>query len=249
MPLGDDGNITIRNAVGSVHAIVDVLGWIPTGPATTRSTRPVCGGHPPRRPAGRRRRWSRWMPTRCPVPAGGVEALVFNLTALNATTGTWLTVYPAARGAHRLQRQPRVGAVSANLRDRQGQCRREVAIRNANGSGGCAGGRGRLAAQRRAGHRGHGHGHGGRRRHRARRAGQRHRRRRSPAADRDGGSAGQRHGGDHGWRHRRHVQADADYCSNSAGWLAGHVHLPPVWRGVPPRSRSRWTVRTTRRSP
>ena len=35
VPVGADGKVDLRNALGSVHLIVDVQGWIPTSDAFT----------------------------------------------------------------------------------------------------------------------------------------------------------------------------------------------------------------------
>ena len=135
VPLGDDGSITIRNAVGTVHAIVDVLGWVPEGPRYNPIEPVRVVDTRPGDPLGAGEVVTVDADTVPGVPAGGVGALVFNLTALNATTGTWLTVYPGGEGVPiGSNANPRVGAVSANLVIAKVNADGEVAIRNANGS-------------------------------------------------------------------------------------------------------------------
>ena len=91
------GHISIRNAFGSAHVIVDVMGWFssdfqPIQPARVH-------GHPPRPmrarsfPPERSARWP-W-----PVPAvyrrTGVSAVALNLTVTEPASAGYLTVWPA----------------------------------------------------------------------------------------------------------------------------------------------------------
>ena len=115
-PMGADGKIAVRNDSGSVDVIVDVLGWFAIGAgytpvtparvADTRATTPLTadssrifqltgvGG----------------------IPTAGVGSVVFNLTAVNHTASTYLTVYP--NGSPRplsSSLNPHPGVVAPNL--------------------------------------------------------------------------------------------------------------------------------------
>ncbi len=125
--VGVDGKISIFNSVGSVDVIVDVMGWFSTGlgyplvePARLLDTRPgsstidgvaVGGG---RVFAGQT--LDLQVAGRGGVPPTGVSAVVVNVTAVDPTSGTYLTVFPdgAARPlASNLN--PSVGQTVPNL--------------------------------------------------------------------------------------------------------------------------------------
>ncbi len=135
VPLGDDGEIDIHNALGSVDVIVDVLGWFPAGPGLvaidpervvdTRPGDPVAAGGTIDVDAD----------TVPGVPAAGVGALVVNITSLNATTNTWLTAYPTGAAVPLSSNaNPRTMAVVANLAIVKVNADGEFTIRNANGT-------------------------------------------------------------------------------------------------------------------
>ncbi len=92
---GAGGRVSIYNESGSAQLIVDVMGWFADGPGyvplastrvlDTRNSTPVGAGSTIEVPlagvAG--------------IPSTGAGTVVFNLTALNATTQSYLTVYPS----------------------------------------------------------------------------------------------------------------------------------------------------------
>jgi len=103
--VGHEGKVSVYNAAGDVHTIVDVLGWFPVGsgfeplsPARLADTRPdavtadgqvagvgaVVGGTSLRVP----------IRGRGPVPASGVGAVALNVTAIGGDEATYLTVHP-----------------------------------------------------------------------------------------------------------------------------------------------------------
>jgi len=106
--LGADGSVAVFNAAGSTHVVVDVLGWVAPGagftaltPARLADSRPgehtideqaagtgklPGGGYSPLRVVGRGG-----------VPTVGVGAVVLNVTVVDGTAPTHLTVYPSRR--------------------------------------------------------------------------------------------------------------------------------------------------------
>ncbi|MGE0731880.1 MAG: hypothetical protein AB7O92_28080 [Acidimicrobiia bacterium] len=108
VPVGEGGNLSIHNALGSVELLVDVLGWFPTAgafvgvdAARLADTRPrptVDGmlsgaGGGSGLPAGATLR----IPVlgRAAVPGTGVAAVALNVTAVGASAPTYLSVWPA----------------------------------------------------------------------------------------------------------------------------------------------------------
>ncbi len=103
--LGAQGRVTLFNATGSAHVLVDVLGWFPTGssfggltPARLMDTRGpgltvdgLSSGGGPFPPGATAR-----LPVvgRGGVPGAGVGSVVLNVTAVGATTESFLTVWP-----------------------------------------------------------------------------------------------------------------------------------------------------------
>lgn len=116
VPIGPDGKIRIGNGLGSTNVVVDLLGYFaadgsahaPAGwagrstailPVRVLDTRTSVGGHPGPVPAGGT---LSFRVTGSPgVPAGGVGAVAFVLTAVAPTANDYLTAYPtgAARPA------------------------------------------------------------------------------------------------------------------------------------------------------
>jgi len=105
--VGHEGRVSVYNAAGNAHALVDVLGWFPVGsgfeplsPARLADTRPgaatadgllagggaVVGGTTLRVP----------LLGRGPLPPSGVGAVALNVTAVGGDEATYLTVYPGA---------------------------------------------------------------------------------------------------------------------------------------------------------
>ncbi|MEJ7765550.1 MAG: hypothetical protein WKF86_08650, partial [Acidimicrobiales bacterium] len=104
--VGSQGRVSIYNATGSTHVIVDVAGWFPVGsdyntvlPARLMDTRPgasttdgisAAGGA-----VGPGATRTLTVTGRGGVPASGVGAVVLNITATGPTAGGFLTVFPA----------------------------------------------------------------------------------------------------------------------------------------------------------
>ncbi len=94
VPVGADGKVSIVNDAGTVHVVVDVLGWYSSGPgfnpvaparvADTRSGQPL-GPHATR---------TFQITGNGGVPLAGAGSVVFNLTAARQTERTFLTVFP-----------------------------------------------------------------------------------------------------------------------------------------------------------
>ncbi len=102
--VGGDGTVSVFNAAGSVHVIVDLAGWYPTvgdfvpvGPSRFLDTRPTTttvdgqGAKGAVSAAGRVR-----IPIagRAGIPSTGVAAVVVNITADQASQPTYLTAFP-----------------------------------------------------------------------------------------------------------------------------------------------------------
>lgn len=102
--VGSDGRVSIANAFGSTHVIVDVAGWLPAGmqftgltPARLADTRPGASTIDQlfaglgRLTAGARLTLP--VAGRAGIPADGVSAAILNVTATGATADTYLTVF------------------------------------------------------------------------------------------------------------------------------------------------------------
>ncbi|MEU4762736.1 Ig domain-containing protein [Actinosynnema sp. NPDC023794] len=102
--LGADGSISLHNNDGSVHLIVDVVGWFAHGPDFT-ATRPArlldtrSGLGAPAGKVGPRGTVDLDVTGVGGVPAAGVGAVVVNLTGTEATEGTHVIAH--AKGAAR----------------------------------------------------------------------------------------------------------------------------------------------------
>ena len=102
--VGVDGSISVFNAKGQTHVIVDVLGWFPEGAdytavsparfADTRAGQPTVDGLGPKGAAGPGGTVVVPVVGRGGVPASGVGAVAVNVTATGATVGTFLTAWP-----------------------------------------------------------------------------------------------------------------------------------------------------------
>ena len=107
VPLGADGKISLWS-YATVDVLVDVLGWFPTGgsftgltPARLMDTRngggtvdgTFAGG--PRLVAGNE--FSLMIAGRGGVPASGVGSVALNVTAINPSTGGFMTVWPSGQ--------------------------------------------------------------------------------------------------------------------------------------------------------
>jgi uncharacterized protein (DUF1501 family) len=101
--LGASGQVSIFNNTGSTNVVVDVLGAFGTGatsrfvsvtPSRALDTRDGIGGA-----AERIGRNERYLPLagRCGVPASGVGAVLLNVTLVEPSADTYLTVYPSTR--------------------------------------------------------------------------------------------------------------------------------------------------------
>jgi hypothetical protein len=103
VPVGSDGKVDFYNFHGSVDVIADLFGYYSTGsgslyqpisPVRVLDTRSPATGVPTAAPVGPGQHISLQMAGSNGVPASGVSAVVLNVTATDATTGSFLTVYP-----------------------------------------------------------------------------------------------------------------------------------------------------------
>jgi hypothetical protein len=103
--LSDDGGLTVYNAFGNTHVLVDVVGWYdetgsgggrynPLSPSRIMDTRSAIG--PKASPLGAGEVANLVVTGVGGVPASGVSAVVVNLTATETTSAGFLTVYPQA---------------------------------------------------------------------------------------------------------------------------------------------------------
>lgn len=106
--VGTDGAISVYNSDGSTNVIVDIVGWLPAvngitpvGPARIAETRNAAGeGTIDGQVQGGGALSSGQVLNvpvagRAGVPATGVGAVVLNVTAVNPTAASFLTVYPS----------------------------------------------------------------------------------------------------------------------------------------------------------
>jgi hypothetical protein len=116
--VGADGSITIFNADANTHVIVDIAGWLPaTGitavtPARIAETRSTPGEGTV---DGQVQGVGMLMPAqtlkvpvlgRAGIPLTGVGAVVLNVTAVQPSVSSWVTVYPTG------QTRPRTSSLS-----------------------------------------------------------------------------------------------------------------------------------------
>ncbi|MGD9999333.1 MAG: DUF1501 domain-containing protein [Ilumatobacteraceae bacterium] len=99
--VGTDGKISIYNNSGTTHVVVDVLGaftpesgarFVTTSPARALDTREGNGA-----PQARLGRDALTLPLtgRLGIPSSGVTAVILNVTAVQPSDGTFITVYPS----------------------------------------------------------------------------------------------------------------------------------------------------------
>ncbi|MEZ5266208.1 MAG: hypothetical protein R2755_31465 [Acidimicrobiales bacterium] len=103
--VGDDGAVAVFNPAGSLHVVVDVLGWFPAGsinsltPARVLDTRPAGATADGQQvgigPAAGGAVVPVSVAGRGGVPVQGVRAVALNVTAVDAATDTFVTVWPA----------------------------------------------------------------------------------------------------------------------------------------------------------
>jgi hypothetical protein len=108
VPVGTDGKITLYNALGSTHLIVDVLGWYPPNaaftaltPARLLDTRPseltiddqFAGGGS----IGADQAIELTVLGRGGVPGSGVGSVAVNVTAVHSSRPSFLTVFPTGQ--------------------------------------------------------------------------------------------------------------------------------------------------------
>ncbi len=104
VPLGSDGAVRVFNANGSVHVVADLAGWFTEGggftPSTpsrlveTRTGLPTVDGGGPRGILSGGQTLTVAATGRAGIPATGVGAVVFTLTAVDATQATFLAAWP-----------------------------------------------------------------------------------------------------------------------------------------------------------
>ena len=123
-PVGDDGQVQVYNHNGEVDVLFDVVGWLPEeadytplSPTRILDTRDHAGGPigSPAQPVGAGESRAVTVTGVGGVPADGVGAVVVNVTAVNATTATFVTVYPSGEPRPDASTfNPRPGGVIAN---------------------------------------------------------------------------------------------------------------------------------------
>lgn len=102
--VGTDGNIVLRNEFGSVHVIVDVVGWFPSAagfaslsPGRVLDTRPgfstVDGSFSGVGAVGQGQTLALTVAGRGGVPPVGARAVALNVTVTGPTAASWLRVY------------------------------------------------------------------------------------------------------------------------------------------------------------
>ncbi len=99
--VGAEGKVTVTNAFGATHVVVDLLGWFPdtevTGlrPDRVLDTRTGTGGVTG--PLGPGATVTVPIAGRRGVPRQGARAVILNLTGTESTSATYLTVWPTGR--------------------------------------------------------------------------------------------------------------------------------------------------------
>jgi hypothetical protein len=145
--VGSGGKVSLRNAAGSVHLIVEILGWYsdgtgvqPTGglygpldPTRILNTRNGIGA--PAVPIGAGGSIDLPVTGVAGVPATGVGAVVLNVTATQPTASSWLTSYPTGTVAPNTAALTYVpGQTVSNLVVAKVGSGGKVSLRNAAGS-------------------------------------------------------------------------------------------------------------------
>jgi len=100
--VGTDGNVKVYNKLGSVHVILDVVGWYgatgdlfrPVVPCRNWDSRPEEPAPGPKGKIPAASSVSVDVTGPCAVPASGVSAVIVNTTVTQPTDSSYLTVYP-----------------------------------------------------------------------------------------------------------------------------------------------------------
>ena len=118
--VGTNGRISINNALGSTHVIVDILGYMssaapgrhfPVPAARLLDTRPSNVA-----PIGANASRAVTVTGVGGVPASGVSAVALNIAAYNATANTWITAWPNGEARPNSSNlNPRPGSNVSNL--------------------------------------------------------------------------------------------------------------------------------------
>jgi hypothetical protein len=96
VPVGADGRIFLRNAAGSAHVVVDVMGWVvgdefrAVAPERVVDTRGAGGALAPDET-----RTFDVRPAEAVAAGAGVSSVVVNLTVTEPSSATFLTAWPA----------------------------------------------------------------------------------------------------------------------------------------------------------
>lgn len=97
--VGANGKVSFANDLGATHLLADVLGWFGTAPAASGNFTPLAPARVLDTRAsgavGARSSIDLAITGRGGVPAGGVSAVVLNVTATRPTERTFVTVWPA----------------------------------------------------------------------------------------------------------------------------------------------------------
>ncbi len=101
--IGTDGRVSVYNNAGTGHLVADVVGWLPAGagyhgitPARLLDTRTGVGA--PTGPLGPGGSIDLVVTGRGDVPVAGVDAAVLNVTSTEASTPSFITVWPTGLG-------------------------------------------------------------------------------------------------------------------------------------------------------
>lgn len=105
VPVGSDGKVNLYNATGSVHVIADLAGWFGAAPvvqgAEFRPLRPLrildtrFGNGSALTTIGADRFIDLQVTGRGGVPSSGVSAVIMNVTVIEPSGNSYLTVFPA----------------------------------------------------------------------------------------------------------------------------------------------------------
>ena len=98
--LGQSGLVSLFNSSGRTHVIADVMGWFPEGasfngldPSRLLDTR-LPAGEDPAEPVGPDEEIEVVVAGRSGVPATGAGSVVVNITSVDSTEPSWVTVWP-----------------------------------------------------------------------------------------------------------------------------------------------------------
>jgi Matrixin len=101
VPVGPAGMVNVANDAGSTHFIVDVMGWISAGTPGVGGFVPVTPTRVADTRGGAGLRPGGWRPVRLSgtvIPSTGVGAVAANFTVIDASEGSFVSVFPTSPG-------------------------------------------------------------------------------------------------------------------------------------------------------